>query len=396
MNFVFISANFPQNYWQFCQALQENQVRVLAIADVPYDELSEELKCSISDYYHVFNMEDYDQVYRACAYFIHRYGRIDALESNNEYWLERDAHLRSDFNIEGLNVHTIEAIRYKSKMKKYYEMAGCKVARYHLTSTLEEGLKFIEKVGYPVVVKPDNGMGAICTYRINDLQDLEQFYRQEFPSVMIMEEFICGDLISYDGIADSQRNIVYETAHVFVTPIMEIVSEGKDLTYYSLKEIDDDLKQLGRKVVQTFDTHRRFFHCEFFRLSEDKDGLGKKGELIGLEVNMRPPGGCTPDMMNYARNINVYRIWADMMVYNQGFYDLNHPSQHCAFASRKDQYSYEYTKEEIGKKYDNQLVMNYRGPDALAGAMGNDIFVAKFDSLEEVNQFIEDVIKKQN
>ena len=27
------------------------------------------------------------------------FGRIDWLESNNEYWLERDARLRTDFNI---------------------------------------------------------------------------------------------------------------------------------------------------------------------------------------------------------------------------------------------------------------------------------------------------------
>ena len=50
---------------------------------------------------------------------------------------------------------TIDDIKCKSQMKKFYEEAGVKTARYHLTTTLEEGLKFIEQVGYPVVVKPD-------------------------------------------------------------------------------------------------------------------------------------------------------------------------------------------------------------------------------------------------
>ena len=33
------------------------------------------------------------------AFFAFKYGRIDWLESNNEYWLEKDARLRTDFNI---------------------------------------------------------------------------------------------------------------------------------------------------------------------------------------------------------------------------------------------------------------------------------------------------------
>lgn len=36
-------------------------------------------------------MENYDEVYGAVGYFIWHYGRIDWLESNNEYWLEQDA-----------------------------------------------------------------------------------------------------------------------------------------------------------------------------------------------------------------------------------------------------------------------------------------------------------------
>lgn len=36
-------------------------------------------------------MENYDQMMRAVAYFTFKYGRIDWLESNNEYWLTQDA-----------------------------------------------------------------------------------------------------------------------------------------------------------------------------------------------------------------------------------------------------------------------------------------------------------------
>ena len=132
-NFVFLSPNFPTNYWQFCRELKNNGLNVLGIGDQPYDELSPQLKDSLNEYYKVSSLENYDEVYRAVAFFIHRYGRIDWLESNNEYWLERDACLRTDFHIEsGFQSADMDRIKYKSRMKEYYEKAGIPVARYHI------------------------------------------------------------------------------------------------------------------------------------------------------------------------------------------------------------------------------------------------------------------------
>ena len=76
-NFIFISPNFPTNYWRFCQELKNNGLRVLGIGDQPYEQLSPELWGSLDEYYKVSTLENYDEVYRAVAFFIHRYGRID-------------------------------------------------------------------------------------------------------------------------------------------------------------------------------------------------------------------------------------------------------------------------------------------------------------------------------
>ena len=99
MNFIFISPNFPHTYWQFCDRLRRNGINVLGIGDCPYDDLEPALKGALTEYYRVSSLEDYDQVYRAVAFFAFRYGRIDWIESMNEYWLEQDARLRTDFNI---------------------------------------------------------------------------------------------------------------------------------------------------------------------------------------------------------------------------------------------------------------------------------------------------------
>ena len=99
MNCIFISPNFPVNFWHFCDRLSQNGATVLGIGDTPYDNLRDELKAALTEYYKVDTLEDYDAVFRAVAFFSFKYGKIDWLESNNEYWLRLDAHLREDFNI---------------------------------------------------------------------------------------------------------------------------------------------------------------------------------------------------------------------------------------------------------------------------------------------------------
>ena len=273
MNFVYVSPTFPKNFYNFCDRLKKRGVTVLAIGDTPYNQLTDELKNAVDDYYQVYSMEDYNEMVKAMGYFIFHYGHIDWLESNNEYWLEQDAKLRTDFNITtGIHTNHIEDIKCKSQMKKFYEEAGVKTARYHLTTTLEEGLKFIQEVGYPVVVKPDNGVGAAATYKVSNEKELKAFYEQEHPTQYIMEEFINGLIISYDGIANLNKEVMFETSHVFPNPIMDVVNDASSMYYYSLREIPYDLKQAGQACVKAFYTAGRCFHMEFFRLLEDKKG----------------------------------------------------------------------------------------------------------------------------
>ena len=114
-NFIYISPNFPANHWNFCHHLKDNGLNVLGIGDAPYDELTDDLKSSLNEYYKVSSLENYDEVFRAVAFFSYKYGKIDWLESNNEYWLERDAKLRTEFNITtGFHEEDMERVKYKS------------------------------------------------------------------------------------------------------------------------------------------------------------------------------------------------------------------------------------------------------------------------------------------
>lgn len=410
MNFIFISPQFPRTYWEFCDRLKQNGVNVLGIADAPYESLSQELRNSLTEYYKVDNMEDYAQMFKAVAYLSYKYGKIDWIESNNEYWLEQDARLRTDFNITtGIKSDQIESIKEKSEMKKYYADALIPTARQIKGSrSLFDIILFADTVGYPLIAKPDVGVGAGGTHKIDGEEALRLFYTStDNVDQYVFEEFISGEICSYDAIIDANLEPLFESMTVWPPSIMDIVNRQLDLSYYVAKEMPVSLQDIGRRTVKAFNVRNRFVHLEFFRLDKPKAGLGDVGDFVALEVNMRPAGGYTPDMINFAHSTDVYKIWADMVAFGKS--KLASKSSHtisnalsidwadeyfCVFASRRDIHSYKYTHEEILAKYAGSIVMCERMPDILSGAMGNQMYTVKLKTEEEKEEFINYVHSK--
>lgn len=390
MNFIFISPQFPHTYWNFCARLKKNGINVLGIGDTPYDQLSQELRNSLTEYYRVNDMENYDEMFRAVAFFSYKYGRIDWLESNNEYWLEQDARLRTDFNITtGVNTKGISKYKSKYEMKKYYAKAGVPTARISKVTDLKKAKAFLAEIGgYPIIAKPECGVGAAHTYKITKDAELEEFFATRPDVAYVMEEFIEGDIVSYDVITDNRCEPLFESMTCWPPSIADIVNNKLDLDYYTAATVPEALRTLGRATVKAFDVKSRFVHLEFFCLRKNKKGLGKKGDFVGLEVNMRPAGGYTPDMMNWAHATDVYQIWADMVAFNERRVpDLN-MDHCCVYASRRDCHQYKHSWDEVMEKYRDKIVMAERLPALWYDAMGNYMFTAHADDDAAAEEFI--------
>ena len=391
-NFIFISPNFPESYWKFCAELKNNGLRVLGIGDCPYDELKPELKNALHEYYKVSNLENYEEVFRAVAFLTYKFGKIDYLESNNEYWLERDAKLRTEFHItSGFNGEDIQKVKYKSAMKQYYAKAGVPTARYHLVDSFEDSAAFAAEVGYPVVVKPDNGVGASHTYRISNKEELKNFFATKDDVRYIMEELVKGYVRTYDGIIDWDGNPMFEIGNVTPSCLMDVVNTGDNSIYYIVKELPEKLREMGRKTVEAFGVKGRFVHLEYFVLTEDQEGLGKAGDFVGLEVNMLPAGGYSPDMYNYAYETDVFKIWADMIAFNKSTKEIGN-RHFCAFVGRRDGKKFVMDHNAVMEKYGSRMKINCRLPAALASAMGDQIYIVNVENQEELDTFFADLL----
>jgi biotin carboxylase len=266
----------------------------------------------------------------------------------------------------------MERVKRKSAMKEVFQRAGVPVARGRVCQTEAETRAFVDEVGFPVIAKPDVGVGAAKTYRIDDAAALAG-YLSDRPTVdYILEEFLSGELISYDGLVDRDGRVIFDASITYGMSVLDAVSGG-DMAYWLDRVIPDDLVAIGRRVATAFEVSERPFHFEFFRLPD--------GALVALEVNMRQPGGLTVDMWNYANDTDVYRAWAQVVVH--GSAEIANERPHAVlWAGRKRERAYALSHDEVMARFGHLIIHHERVQDIFAAAIGNEGYILRSPDLE--------------
>jgi hypothetical protein len=375
LNVLFLSPHFPLNFWQFVARLHDVGATALAIADEPWERLRPELRAGVSEYYRVTDMHRYDELVRALGFLTFKHGKIDRIDSMSEYWLSTEARLREDFNVWGLRPADLEVIQRKTGMKSLFAKAGVTAAPAHLVRDPEAARAFVRQVGFPLVAKPDIGVGASRTWKLETGADLEAFLGSRPAVDYVLEGFVQGDIVTYDGLADRDGRVVFDASLRYSRGIMEVVNEDADVWYHAARVIEPDLVDAGRRLVKSFDIRERFFHIEFFRCPD--------GSLVALEVNVRPPGGMTVDMWNYQNDADLYRTWADLVVHGKVMERFERPW--CvAYVGRKDRFRYAVPVPDVLARFGSLIVHHEPVNDVFSAAIGNYGFILRSPDVDEL------------
>ena len=386
MNYLLVSPNFPISQEFFAKGLKEKGINVLGVGSESYDALSQTLKDNLVEYFRVNDLEDYEEVFRAVAFLTYKHGKIDRIESNNEYWLELDARLREDFNVYGVKPKQLEFTKYKSKMKTMFKEAGARVAKGYAANNKEELNGILKKLELPLIAKPDNGVGSANTYKLLTQRDVEEFINEWNEKVSyFFEEFVeNGVLCTYDGLINQYGDIVFETSFIYTQPTLDLVNNGLDYANIIEPNIDPKLKELGQRIVYKFGMKERFFHIEFFRLPD--------GEYIALEYNNRIAGGTCIDLYNYSYNISLYKIYADVVL-DKKIKDIV-TNKYTLSLSRRNRYQYKNSLEDIKAKYSYSIRMITTVPEVFSAAMGNTIIIISVENKEQITEVMNYVHEK--
>jgi hypothetical protein len=370
---LYLSPAFPPNSHLFCVAARSRGASVVAVGDVPESDLAPQARDALEAYVFEPRMGEYEVLLGVVRRLLAEHGPIDFVESNGEHWLEVEGRLRDDLGIEGLTAHDVRRLRSKLAMAEVFDETGVARVPGIRCSSPEAVRAFVAEHGLPLVFKPDSGSGATATFRVSTDAELDAALLLSLEG-HVVQPFVAGDIVTFDGLVDRQGRVVFCTSHAYDRGIMELRAGALDGFYYSLRSIPPALEQIGRQALAGFGLRQRFFHLEFFARPD--------GSYVALEMNVRPPGGFTTDMMNYACDFDVYGLWAAVIVGDSldGF--SYQRKFHTAHAGRRRERAYEHPPEALAGELGDTLVAVAAVPDAFAVTMGNTAYLLRHPRLE--------------
>ncbi len=387
MDFLYISPEFPPNYANFVVQLDQLGINVWGLGEADFYTMPESLRAAMK-WYAKTELRDFEAVKRALADLVsikttRGYpGRFDCVESHNEQWLRLEGLINEELGIKGIRPKDLDPLKKKSVMKKIFRQNGLTVADGGRVTDFDHGIRLGRSIGYPLILKPDEGVGAGGIYKIHgDKQLLDLLPALEGDYVL--ESFVDGRIVTYDGLTDPYGKVIFENSLIYGDGVLEYVL-GKDTFFYVNKRIPEDLLKIGRRLVPLFDIRRKFFHFEFFTLD---DGY------VPIEINGRPPGGSILDMMNYSIDDDLYRAYAQMIA--TGGADIQaRKKYYVCYLGRKGS-DYLHSHAEITMKYGHRLVEYDENPPLYFDAMGQYRYIFRSENESEIADIATYVLNKQ-
>jgi biotin carboxylase len=231
------------------------------------------------------------------------------------------------------------------------------VARGAVVSTSQEACLLAGELGYPVFLKPNEGVGAGGAFRVDDPDRLAAVF-PELRDEYLLEEYVEAPIVTYDGLTDAEGAVRFENTLIYGEGLTEY-AQGLDTFFYVGRAIPETLRAIGRRLVERFDIRRKFFHFEFFRLN---------GDYVPIEINCRPPGGAIIDMMNYSIDGDLYRAWVRMLL-NRPLDLPDAKSHYVAYVGRKDK-PHALGHEDLVARLGPRLVESAENPPLYWEVMG--------------------------
>jgi len=378
VNVIFLSPAFPPTASAFCAALAREGATVLGIGDEPWRKSAIEA-AGLTDYVYEPHMAEHQPLHDVVDSLRARFGPIDRIESDGERWLAEEARLRDDFDVEGMRTEALRSRRSKLGMAELFGRAQIPYPPTAVGSDATGVRRLAKKYGYPLVFKPEVGSGAVDTFMVNREGDLAAALEPE-PQSLVVQPFISDRIVTFDGLADREGRPVFWTSHAYDTGIMQVRAGKLDGSYYSLRELPPGLEELGRRAVAAFDVRERFFHVEFFQLPDES--------FVALEMNLRPPGGFTTDMMNAACDIDVYALWAALLVGRDLSGFRFERKYHVAHAGRRAGRHYALSTAMLRERLGSTLLAERPVPAQLACTLGDAMFMLRDPELSVVKRAI--------
>lgn len=306
MKAVFLAPSYPPEMQQYTRGLAEVGADVYGVGDTPAAALPKSLRPYLADYLHVPRILDQADVVERVYRWL-RGKSVDRILANWEVMVETAAQLRERCGVPGMSVDAVEGFRDKQLMKERVAAAGLRVPRSERVRTVAEVKAAVERIGYPLILKPIAGAGSADTHRVDDDAGLDlALAKMRHVTECSCEEFISGEEFTYDTVSIGGVPAFQNVAHYLPKPLIARTNEWISPVIITVRDLQQQKLaaglELGKKVLTALGMGDGFTHMEWF--------LKPNGEAVFGEIGCRPGGAHLVDQMNYTCDIDLFREWA--------------------------------------------------------------------------------------
>ncbi len=384
MEFLYISPEFPPNFANFILQLEKYGANVWALGEADFYDMPERLRSALR-YYVRTDLTSTEAVEKALEEILHAKAargtpeRFEVVESHNEIWLGLEAHINRLLDIPGVRPKDLAQLKKKSAMKRQFMACGLTAARGERLIDEDHGIALAKEIGFPLILKPDEGVGANKIHKVTDQIHLEALL-PGLDGDYFMEEFIDAPIVSYDGLVDREGRLLFENSLTYGNGVLDYV-HGKDTFFYVERQIPEPLSDIGRQLVKAFEIRRKFFHFEFFCVD---------GTYMPIEINCRPPGGAILDMMNYSVDDDLYAAYARMITRRKQAAAPSEKQYYCAYVGRRDR-DYKFSHSQLVKRLGDTLVEFGENPGIFQAAMSRYRYIIRSANRKHLLEMAGDV-----
>lgn len=238
---------------------------------------------------------------------VNRLGNVDRIVTAQETLLLPVAAANEALGLEAMSSAVVARTLDKSKLKSTLKQAGVKTPPDAIVTTLADAQQFVSEVGFPIVLKPVNGSGALTTFRIIDDVQLGQILKL-IEAPVIAEAYVNGQELCFDTVTIANDPQCFSIC-LYDTPILDALENpGKQWRCVMHRDLDgyDEFIREGLTAVRALKVGNAITHMEGFLNASRFAGF--------VDATLRPAGARIGPMFGSAYDVDPYRVWARVMV----------------------------------------------------------------------------------
>ena len=232
-----------------------------------------------------------------------RLGSVDKIVTAQETLLAPVAAANEALNLDAMSSDVVTRTLDKGKLNSTLKLAGVRTPLNKMVRTIHDAEHFAHEAGFPIVIKPLNGSGALTTFPIRDDEQLTRIM-ELVDSPVLAEKFVAGEELCFDTVTIGNEPQCYAVCRYNPSIMEALESPARQWRCVMPRDVEPyaDFIREGLAAVRALKVGNAITHMEGF----DSAGF--------IDATLRPAGARIGPMFGFACDVNPYRLWARIVI----------------------------------------------------------------------------------